>query len=83
MGINFINEFIVNSNQIDANIKCLRKLEHYKSSLKIGDKNMLRWLVRSTVAGSANSDVKVNQVEQAERQMMQKDNLTMQNVKKI
>ena len=27
MGINFINEFIVNSNQIDANIRCLRRME--------------------------------------------------------
>lgn len=44
---------------------------------------MLRWLVRSTVAGSANSEVKVNQTEQVEKQMMRKDNLIMRNVRKI
>ena len=30
----------------------------FKVSYNKGDKNMLRWLVRSTVAGSANSDVR-------------------------
>ena len=38
---------------------------------------MLRWLVRASVAGSANSDVKVNQIKQVEKQAMPKDNLIM------
>ena len=44
---------------------------------------MLRWLVRSTIAGSANSDVRANQTGQAEKQMMQKDNSITQNEKEI